>query len=108
LRQNPIEPYYRFEDFQGRPALRYATARRMQAACLQCHNFSPDSTKRDWKEGDVRGVLEIIRPLDADAARAKSGLRSTLILMAVISATLMSLSLLFLLVRRRRANPQPA
>jgi hypothetical protein len=24
LRQNPTEPYYRFEDFQGRPALRYA------------------------------------------------------------------------------------
>jgi serine/threonine protein kinase len=107
LRRNPTEPYYRFEDFQGRPALRYATARRMQATCLQCHNFLPDSTKKDWKEGDVRGVLEIIRPLDADAARARSGLRVTLILMAVISASLLGLSLFFLFAKRRRAVPQP-
>jgi serine/threonine protein kinase len=108
LRQNPTEPYYRFEDFQGRPVLRYATARRMQAACLQCHNYLPDSTKKDWKEGDVRGVLEIIRPLDGDAARAKSGLRVTLILMAVISGSLLGLSLLVLFVKRRRAVPQPS
>jgi serine/threonine protein kinase len=108
LRQNPTEPYFRFEDFQGRPVLRYATARRMQAACLQCHNYLPDSTKKDWKEGDVRGVLEIIRPLDGDAARAKSGLRVTLILMAVISGSLLGLSLLVLFVKRRRASPQPS
>ena len=60
----PRSAVFRFEDFQGRPVLRYATARRMQAACLQCHNYLPDSTKKDWKEGDVRGVLEVIRPLD--------------------------------------------
>jgi len=103
LRSDPTTPFYRFEEYQGRPALRYATARRMQATCLQCHNFMPDSPKKDWKEGDVRGVLEVIRPLDRDAARAHEGLRMTLILMGVISGTLLGLSLLVLVVNRRRA-----
>ncbi len=95
-------PYYRFEDFQGRPALRYATAQRMQQTCVQCHNGHNDSTKKDWKEGEVAGVLEIIRPLDRDAARARDGLRGTLVLMAVISGSLLGLSVLFLLAGNRR------
>jgi serine/threonine protein kinase len=106
LRENPNKPYYRFEDFQGRPSLRYATARRMQETCVQCHNTHPDSTRRDWKEGDVRGVLEIIRPLDRDAARARDGMRLTLVLMAVISASLLGLSVLILFLgARRRVTP---
>ena len=106
LRQNPDTPFYRFEEFQGRPALRYATARRMQAACLQCHNFMPDSVKKDWKEGDVRGVLEVIRPLEADVIRAQKGLQMTLILMAAICVSLLGLSLLVLYVNRRRTGPR--
>ena len=64
LRKNSTEPYYRFEDWQGRPSLRYTTADVMRKQCLACHNEHPDSPKRDWKEGDVRGVLEVILPLD--------------------------------------------
>jgi serine/threonine protein kinase len=104
LRENPAAPFFRFEDFQGRPALRYATARRMQETCVQCHNTHQDSTKRDWKTGDVPGVLEIIRPLDRDAARARDGLRFTLVLMAVISGLLLGLSVLVLFVGNRRRD----
>jgi two-component system sensor histidine kinase/response regulator len=68
LRQRPEEPFYRFEDFRGRPSLRYAVADRMQASCVACHNSRADSPKTDWKEGDVRGVLEFIRPLDNQGA----------------------------------------
>jgi serine/threonine protein kinase len=95
-------PFYRFEDFQGRPALRYATAQRMQQTCVQCHNGHDDSTKKDWKEGEVAGVLEIIRPLDRDAARAREGLRLTLVLMAMISGSLLGLSVLVLVASNRR------
>jgi adenylate cyclase len=69
---------------------------------LHCHNTHPDSTKRDWKEGDVRGVLEIIHPLDRDAARTKDGLRGTFILMAVISGSLLTLSVFVLIAGKRR------
>jgi eukaryotic-like serine/threonine-protein kinase len=95
-------PYYRFEDVQGRPALRYATAQLMQKACVQCHNSHDDSNKKDWKEGEIAGVLEIIRPLDRDTARAREGLRLTLTLMAVICGSLLGLTVLVLLVGNRR------
>jgi hypothetical protein len=64
LRQEPAKPFYRFEDWQGRPALRYTSAVVMQKQCLDCHNKHKDSPKTDWKEGDVRGILEVILPLD--------------------------------------------
>jgi adenylate cyclase len=31
----------------------------MGAACVACHNTHPESPKRDWKVGDVRGIQEI-------------------------------------------------
>jgi len=31
----------------------------MQETCVQCHNGHNDSTKKDWKIGEVVGVLEI-------------------------------------------------
>jgi serine/threonine protein kinase len=107
LREQPKEPYYRFEDFQGRPSLRYATAQVMKQTCVECHNGHNESTKKDWKEGEVVGVLEIIRPLDRDAARARDGLRFTLMLMGAISGSLLLLSLLVLFIGNRRRVPAP-
>jgi serine/threonine protein kinase len=102
LQQNPDDPVYRFEDFQGRPSLRYATARRMKATCVSCHNQHQDSVYKQWKEGDVPGVLEIIRPLDQDVERTRAGLRGTFLRMAVISGSLLALSVVVLIVTRRR------
>jgi class 3 adenylate cyclase len=31
----------------------------MQPECVACHNTHPDSPKRDWKVGDVRGLQEV-------------------------------------------------
>src|SRR5262249_3669029 len=31
----------------------------MGPACVNCHNAHPESPKRDWKVGDVRGIQEI-------------------------------------------------
>jgi serine/threonine protein kinase len=107
LRQNPDDPVHRVEEIQGRPSLRYATAQRMQTTCVQCHNGHPDSTKTDWKEGEIAGVLEIIRPLDQDEARTREGLRGTLLLMAGVSGSLLALSVLFLVVSNRRQRYTP-
>ncbi len=84
LRQFPDQPFYRFEDFQGRQSLRYAVADRMDAGCVSCHNSHPDSPKKNWKLGDVRGVLETIRPLDSIIAQTHAGLRETFALMVII------------------------
>ncbi len=102
LRQVPDQPFYRFEDFQGRQSLRFAVADRMGAGCVACHNTHPDSPKTDWKLGDVRGALEIIRPLDSIIAQTHAGLRETFALMAIIG--ILGLSGLGLVFTRLRQN----
>ena len=106
LRQFPDQPFYRFEDFQGRQSLRYAVADRMEAGCVSCHNTHPDSPKTDWKLGDVRGVLEIIRPLDSIIAQTRAGLRETFALMALLG--ILGLSGLALMVGRLRQSQAEA
>ncbi|HUA09680.1 MAG TPA: adenylate/guanylate cyclase domain-containing protein [Candidatus Acidoferrales bacterium] len=44
----------------GSAQVSYVTPIIMQAGCVACHNTDPDSTKRDWKVGDVRGIQELI------------------------------------------------
>ena len=102
LGQDPSQPYYRFETFEGRPSLRYATARVMQEACVECHNSHLDSPKKDWAVGELRGVLEIIRPLDLDIARVQDRLRETLAYMLGLSLLLLALAAL--LVRGSRKS----
>jgi adenylate cyclase len=81
----------------------------MQATCIDCHNTHPDSTRHDWKVGDMRGVLEIIRPLDRDVARTRAGLQGTFALVAGVSASLLALSVLVLVAgNRRRVQGLPA
>ena len=43
----------------GRSAYRLATPVIMRKACVTCHNSHPDSPKRDWRLGDVRGIQEV-------------------------------------------------
>lgn len=63
LSDNPAEPYYEFEQSQDGGYLRYATADIMRPACVGCHNTHPETPKKDWKVGDLRGVLEISMPM---------------------------------------------
>ncbi|RFC36610.1 MAG: His Kinase A (phospho-acceptor) domain-containing protein [Candidatus Nitrotoga sp. SPKER] len=100
LQANPQQPYYRFEEFQGRASLRYATADVMHAECISCHNTRPDSPKHDWKVGDVRGVLEIIRPLDSVVAQSHADLRDVFILFGALLA--LGLGALALVITRLR------
>lgn len=77
-------PYYRFEDFRGRPSLRYATPVQLKSGCVACHNTHPESPKTDWKVGEVRGIQEIIQPLDGAAAQTREGLKDTFVLLATM------------------------
>ncbi|NES18631.1 MAG: DUF3365 domain-containing protein [Symploca sp. SIO3E6] len=85
LRQNPEQPFFRLEQFRGNQVLRYATADIMKPSCVACHNTHPESTKTDWQVGDVRGVLELIEPLDALMNQIIVGLRGTSIMLGGIS-----------------------
>lgn len=45
--------------FFGSSIYRRATPVIMQQACVYCHNGHPQSPRRDWKVGDVRGIQEV-------------------------------------------------
>ena len=48
--------------------VRLITPVMMEENCVACHNTHPDSPKRDWKVGDVRGIQELTvsQPLAAN------------------------------------------
>jgi hypothetical protein len=73
----------------------------MERSCVECHNTHPQSPRTDWQERDVRGVLEIIRPLDKDEARVGAALR----LSAVVSCLLLGVGVLAVWAGRRRSRP---
>ena len=104
LRADPYTPVSSFEDLEGRPVLRYAIGRTMEESCVACHNTHAESTKTDWEVGEMRGVLEIVRPLDQDVARIRKGLSGTLIIVAAIVAGLMLLSALGIVRAARRSD----
>ena len=85
LTQNPDTAFYRLDEVDGVPVLRYATADVMRSACVDCHNSHPDSPKTDWKIGDVRGVLEVIEPLVDPLAQSHTGLVDTTVLMLLMT-----------------------
>jgi serine/threonine protein kinase len=88
------ETAHEFTEIDGQRVVRYAQARVMERACVECHNTHPQSPRKDWQEGDVRGVLVIIRPLGNDEARVAEALRVALLLSALVAGLLLAGSLL--------------
>ena len=98
--QNNNEAYYQFVEFESEPSLRYGIAMRMEQSCCDCHNTHADSTKTDWKPGQVRGILEVIKPLNTDIERTNSGLLQAFGWMSLVIAGAFGLTVLA--IRRRR------
>ncbi len=98
--------YAHFVDEDGRRMLLYYTARHMEKSCIACHNH-PDSLspKKDWKEGEVVGVLKLVRPLEREIDNTQAGLRSAFLLMGAISSLVLLLSVVVTVTaqNRRRA-----
>jgi serine/threonine protein kinase len=99
------ETVHEFTEIGGQRVVRYAQARVMDRSCVDCHNTHPRSPRTDWQVGDVRGVLEIIRPLDKDEARVGEALRLALLLSAAVSCLLLGGSLLMVWAGRPRSQP---
>jgi serine/threonine protein kinase len=98
------ETVHEFTELAGKPFVRYAQARIMEQSCVECHSTHPQSPRKDWRVGDVRGVLEIIRPLDKDQARVGRALRLALLVSVVVSGLLLAGSMLVVWADRRRTR----
>lgn len=99
----PVSEYSHFVADGGRRKLLYYSARHMEKSCIGCHNH-PDSRspKKDWKVGDVVGVLKIVRPLDHEIDNTQSGLRGAFLIMGTISSLLLIISAVVVVVTQRR------
>jgi tRNA A-37 threonylcarbamoyl transferase component Bud32 len=95
--------FHEFTEINGRPFLRYAKGQLMQESCVKCHNGEKTSPKRDWREGDLAGVLVITRPLDRDIARTHSGLEGAFLLMGITAVLFVALCLAFLVRSRMKS-----
>ncbi len=99
IQRNPDLVFARTEQFQGLWSVRVAIADRMQAAaCVTCHNNHPDSPKKDWKIGEVRGVLEITTPIEDDLEAVAGAIVVTFAL--ILGALGTAFLLQWLLLRR--------
>jgi methyl-accepting chemotaxis protein len=67
---NPGQTFIRTVEMSGGTFVRVAQADVMAAqACVGCHNQHPESPKTDWRLNDVRGVLEVVTPINAEIVR---------------------------------------
>ena len=100
---DPPAEYTQFVTDGGRRKLLYFSARHMEQSCLGCHNH-PDgrSPKKDWKVGDVVGVLKIVRPLDREIENTRQGLRGAFVLMGTVAGLLLVVSVVVTIVAERR------
>jgi adenylate cyclase len=69
----------------------------MGQACVNCHNAHPESPKRDWKLGDVRGIQEVT--IAQTMAANVFSFKYLLIYFILVAAT----GLTFILMQRRQA-----
>ena len=59
LRADPTSRYSDVTWSTNSNRVRVITPVLMGSTCVKCHNSHPQSPKRDWKVGDVRGIQEI-------------------------------------------------
>jgi methyl-accepting chemotaxis protein len=79
LERSPDATFVREDSVGGTRSVRVAIADRMVGqSCVNCHNSLPQSPKRDWKLGDVRGVLEVVTPIESQVQAQRAMMRNVL------------------------------
>jgi len=72
LLADPKAVYSERAMMNGKEVVRVAVGDTMAEACVSCHNTRADSPKRDWKIGELRGVLEVVAEIDGAIGRGKA------------------------------------
>ncbi|MGD1700365.1 diguanylate cyclase domain-containing protein [Dapis sp. BLCC M229] len=104
LKEHPEASFYRKEQFGDRLSFRYTEAVLMEPSCVACHNTLRSSPRKDWKVGQVRGIVEITQPVDNLTLIAEDGLKIIYTVLMTIIA--LAISGLILVIGRFRAINQ--
>ena len=102
LRENPNEIFIKQDIVDNKEVIRVAFSDTMNSnSCLACHNGRDDSPKKDWKIGDVRGILEVVMPIHEEFVLSSIHTRNILIFMLlVILSFLIHYTILYLLKQK--------
>lgn len=107
LKENPTEDYWRIEVVGGQRMLRYARADRLKVNCVACHNTYPGTPRTDWVAGDVRGVLEVQRPMGTlDALEEDRAWQSFMMMLGLALTALLITALLMNRLQAALKNSQ--
>ena len=72
LSKMPDQPYTETVKVNGETMVRVGVADTMTSqVCVNCHNSRADTPKNDWKLNDLRGVLEVMLPIDQQLAAGR-------------------------------------
>lgn len=98
LRQTPKATVYDYSGSLFDSRIRLIAPVIMGQACVTCHNSHPESPKRDWKIGDVRGIQEVM--IDQPLVRNVFSFKYLLIYFVLTAAT----GLAFISLQRRQSR----
>lgn len=96
------QAFIRYETLNNQLTLRFSKALIMKESCVNCHNSHPDSTKKDWKVGDVRGARVINIPLNHAQDTARNGWLMTLAVMMAMGSIL--LTFIYIIIQALRSS----
>lgn len=101
LQANPGAPFERLDQTDDGTYFRSAKAVVMEESCVACHNTHPQSPKRDWEVGDIRGIQEVSIPASALYGSGLTSLNSLMILLGVAFASAAVLTFVLSAQRQR-------
>jgi diguanylate cyclase (GGDEF)-like protein len=110
FQSNPNIVFSRQEVRDGQRVLRVAVSDVMSSqTCVNCHNGDPQSMRHDWKIGDVRGVMEVVKVVEPHLTAAEERSRQIVFVLAMV-AMVVAISLLVVtwLVDRRTYEKEQA
>ena len=100
--KNALKPIYQLESHPDGEILRYVEPILMTPSCVSCHNSHPESPKRDWKIGDVRGISEVFVTLANLDETIKSHI--AWLLFAFLSLLLIALSIIYMALSKLKST----
>jgi diguanylate cyclase (GGDEF)-like protein len=102
---NPDQVFWEEYTQNGKRQLRVAIAQTMSSqSCVECHNADMASTKRDWKPGDLAGVIEVNKSIEPGlaVAEAHAGTIVSFVVAAGVFSTILIVLLNISSVRRAK------
>jgi class 3 adenylate cyclase len=95
-------PFIAYETINNQLTLRYSKSLVMAQSCVNCHNSHPNSTKKDWTVGDVRGARVVNIELNQVHNIAQDGWLMTLFTM--VSSFIILLMIIYIIIQALRTS----